>query len=111
MKNRERGWQRMTLEEMLQEAKRKAPKCRVCPVCNGLACKGEIPGLGGKGSGSTFIRNVEKLKSVRIQMDVLVENKEIDTTTSLFGHPVALPVYCAPVAGIKNNYGAEMSEE
>ena len=67
--------------------------------------------MGGKGSGSTFIRNVEKLKSVRIQMDVLVENQEIDTTSALFGHPVALPVYCAPVAGIKNNYGAEMSEE
>ena len=101
----------MTLEEIIQEAKKKSPKCRVCPVCNGLACKGEIPGLGGKGSGSTFIRNVEKLKSVRIQMDVLVENKEIDTTSTLFGNTVALPVYCAPVAGIKNNYGAEMTEE
>ena len=101
----------MTLEEIIQEAKRKSPKCRACPVCNGLACKGEIPGLGGKGSGSTFIRNVEKLKSVRIQMDVLVENKEIDTTSTLFGHTVSLPVYCAPVAGIKNNYGAEMTEE
>ena len=57
------------------------------------------PGLRGKGSGSTFIRNVEKLKSVRIQMDVLVENKEIDTTSTLFGHTVSLPVYCARGGG------------
>lgn len=101
----------MTLEEVLQQAKQRSAKCRVCPVCNGLACKGEIPGLGGKGSGRTFIRNVEKLRDVKIQMDVLVENKEIDTSSTLFGHTVSLPVFCAPVAGIKNNYGADMSEE
>ena len=100
----------MELKEVLQNAKERSAKCRVCPVCNGMACKGEIPGLGGKGSGSTFIRNVEKLKSVRIVMDVLVENREVDTSSMLFDHKVALPVYCAPIAGIRNNYGAEMSE-
>ena len=101
----------MTLAEILQEAKKKSPRCRVCPVCNGIACKGEIPGLGGKGSGRSFIRNVQKLQEVRIRMDVLAENRPVETSSALFGHPVTLPVYCAPVAGIKNNYGADMSEE
>ena len=25
--------------------------CRVCPVCNGVACAGEVPGMGGTLSG------------------------------------------------------------
>ena len=25
--------------------------CRVCKVCNGVACAGEVPGVGGKGTG------------------------------------------------------------
>ena len=35
-------------------------KCRECKECNGIACRGEIPGLGGKDTGRSFIRNVEK---------------------------------------------------
>ena len=34
-------------------------KCRECKESNGYECRGEIPGLGGKGTGSSFIRNVE----------------------------------------------------
>ena len=25
--------------------------CRVCPICNGRACAGEVPGMGGTGTG------------------------------------------------------------
>ena len=32
--------------------------CKVCKVCNGIACAGEVPGMGGKGSGSSFIDNL-----------------------------------------------------
>ena len=28
--------------------------CRVCKVCNGVACAGEVPGMGGKGTGDSF---------------------------------------------------------
>ncbi len=100
----------MEWNEVVENAKGKAVKCRFCPECNGIACKGQIPGLGGKGSGSSFIRNVEKMKDVRINLDVLVENHPIDTSSVLFSYPVSLPVFVAPIAGIKNNYGAEMSE-
>lgn len=24
------------------------PFCRVCPECNGVACRGEVPGMGAK---------------------------------------------------------------
>ncbi len=101
----------MNLQEVRDIAKQSCTKCHVCPICNGVACRGQVPGMGGKASGSTFIRNVEKLKEVRIQMDVIAEDKLIDTSTTLFGKKVSLPVYLAPIAGIKNNYGAEMTEE
>ncbi len=101
----------MTLQEVKQNAQNLCSKCKVCPACNGVACKGLVPGMGGKGSGSSFIRNVEKLKDVKIVMDVLVENKAPNTNTRLFNSDVSMPVYMAPIAGITNNYGAEISDE
>lgn len=100
----------MEWKEVIERAKLQAVKCRFCPECNGIACKGQIPGLGGKGSGSSFIRNVEKLKDVKINLDVLAENKPIDTSSSLFSYPVSMPVFIAPIAGILNNYGASISD-
>lgn len=85
-------------------------KCRNCKECNGFACRGEIPGVGGKATGSTFIRNVEKLKAIKINLNVVKASKEISTKTSLFGKEVSLPVYCAPIAGINMNYGVDMDE-
>lgn len=85
-------------------------KCRECKVCNGKACAGEIPGVGGKGSGSSFIRNVEALKNVKINFDLINDDVDPDTSSDLFGYQVSMPVYVAPIAGIKNNYGVDMSE-
>lgn len=101
----------MEIKEVYQNAKERCSKCFVCPVCNGVACKGQIPGMGGKGSGSTFIANVEALKKIKIKMDVIASNKEIDTSVTLFDKQVSFPVYLAPIAGIENNYGAKMSDE
>ena len=33
-------------------------KCRACKVCNGIACKGELPGMGGVFDSAIFIENV-----------------------------------------------------
>lgn len=101
----------MEINDVRQNAKERCSKCYVCPVCNGVACKGQIPGMGGKGSGSTFISNVEALKKVKIRMDVISSNQEVDTSSSLFGTSVSLPVYLAPIAGIENNYGAALSDD
>ena len=54
-------------------------KCRECKECNGLACRGEIPGLGGKGSGLSFIHNVEAFKKIKLNLDVCADAKEIST--------------------------------
>jgi hypothetical protein len=52
---------RATAKELMQGY------CRVCPVCNGKACAGEVPGMGGLGTGSAFMANVEALSRVRLK--------------------------------------------
>ena len=48
--------QNMTYKEVLQAAQGQMGPCRACPVCNGRACGGTIPGPGAKGSGTVAIR-------------------------------------------------------
>ncbi|MEG0273603.1 MAG: alpha-hydroxy-acid oxidizing protein [Longicatena sp.] len=97
-------------QEVYASAKQRCEKCRCCPVCNGAACRGETPGPGGKGSGSAFVRNVDMLKNIFITMDTISDNTEITTTADFFGHSVSLPVYGAPISGIKQNYGADLDD-
>ena len=99
-----------TWNEVYAMAKTKCEICRCCPSCNGHACRGETPGPGGKGSGESFVRNVQMLNRIHIHMDTIGEHTEIDTTTKFFNHPVRLPVYAAPISGIRQNYGADMED-
>lgn len=85
-------------------------KCRECKICNGIACRGEIPGLGGKDTGRSFIRNVEKMQEVKINMDVMCDDLPITSEVDILGVHMAMPVFVAPVAGIQNNYGANILE-
>ena len=57
--------------------------CKACPECNGRACKNQMPGPGAKGIGDTAIRNYDKWKEIRVQMDTLVEKRPIDTSLSV----------------------------
>ena len=65
--------------------------CKACPVCNGVACKNQIPGPGAKGVGDTAIRNYNKWAEIRVNMDTLCEGGTPDTHIELFGKnlPVA----------------------
>ena len=39
----------MTYEEVMKKAKSEiGPYCKVCPQCNGRACKNQMPGPGAK---------------------------------------------------------------
>ena len=82
----------MTYQEVLENArKRMAPRCRVCPECNGIACKGVMPGPAGKGASRTFQRNVAWLgEHVKLEMDVTGGNQERNMEISLFGKTFAL---------------------
>ncbi len=85
--------------------------CRVCPVCDGRACAGEVPGMGGLGSGRGFKANLEALAKWRFNMRLLHGITTPDTRITLLGHELALPVLAAPIGGVSFNMGGGVSEE
>ena len=85
--------------------------CKVCPVCNGKACAGQVPGMGGKGTGAAFKINIESLDAYKLNMRVIHAAKNPDTSTVLFGKRMDVPVFAAPVSGTTLNMGGKFSEE
>ncbi|MCR4397624.1 MAG: alpha-hydroxy-acid oxidizing protein [Firmicutes bacterium] len=84
--------------------------CRVCRVCDGFACRGEVPGFGGAGSGASFMNNVSALAAVKLNVRVLHGASEPKTGTSLFGVDLKFPIIGAPVAGVRINRMAGVTE-
>ena len=96
----------MTYQEVLENARTcMGPHCKSCPACNGLACKNTMPGPGAKGIGTGFIRNYQKWQELCVNMDTICENKPVDTSFTLFGQAVDLPVFAAPVGAMQLHYG------
>ncbi len=85
--------------------------CKVCPVCDGRACAGEVPGMGGLGTGQSFKNNVEALRAIRLNMRVLHDAAEPDTTADVLGLKLSMPVLAAPIGGVSFNMGGKMSEQ
>ena len=85
--------------------------CRVCPVCNGKACAGEVPGMGGLGTGSAFMANVQALAGYKFNMRLVHDITEPDTATSLLGLDLSMPVIAAPIGGVSFNMGGKRTEE
>ena len=75
----------MNYAELLQAARGQMGPCRACPVCNGRACGGNIPGPGANGSGTVAIRNFDAWRNVRLNMDTIHENFTPDTSLQLLG--------------------------
>lgn len=101
----------MTYQELLENARQKiAPQCRVCKECNGVVCKGEIPGTGGKGSGAAFKICLDFLSSIKIKLDTIYENEGQDTSISLFGKTFRYPFFVAPIGGMNLNYNGAITE-
>lgn len=97
---------------MLKSAKENLNgSCRVCSVCNGIVCSGEVPGMGGKGTGAAFKENIEALSSYKLNMRVIHDAKDPDTSIELFGEKMDIPVFAAPVSGTTLNMGGKFSEE
>ncbi len=85
--------------------------CKVCTVCNGKACAGQIPGMGGTESGHSFMHNVEALQRVRVEMKILYDGEqEPQTKTTLFGQELSMPVIAAPIGGVRANCTKAVSE-
>ncbi len=85
--------------------------CSVCPVCDGAACAGEVPGVGAIGSGGTFKENLRALKKYKINTRYIQENTKPDLETSLLGFELDFPVLAAPITGTTTNMNGALSEE
>lgn len=102
----------MNYKEVLKNAKANLNgSCRVCPVCNGKVCSGEVPGMGGKGTGEAFTANVDALRRHKLHMRVIHHATNPDTSIELFGKQMKIPVFAAPVAGAAFNMGGKFSEK
>lgn len=102
----------MTYQEILENARTCIGKyCKACPVCNGKACKNQVPGPGAKGVGDTAIRNYDKWQEIRVNMDTLCENKPVDTSLELFGKSFRYPFFAGPVGAVNLHYGDKYNDE
>jgi len=90
------------------------PICRICPQCDGVACAGDYPGIGGIGSGRSFQNNYLDLQQVGLRMKLIngsgPADKKPDTSTVLFGQKVSIPAMAAPVGGVFRTLGQALSE-
>ena len=101
----------MDYKELLKEARENLNgSCKVCKACNGVACAGEVPGMGGKGSGSAFTENFKSLQDVKINMRVIHNVLNPDTSVELLGKKMKAPIFAAPVTGTTLNMGGKISE-
>ena len=102
----------MNYKDMLKEARENLNgSCRVCKVCNGVVCAGEVPGMGGKETGSAFIQNFKSLQDIKINMRVIHNVSNPDTSVELFGKKMKAPIFAAPITGTTLNMGGKISEK
>lgn len=101
----------MNYNEVLENARKNmAGRCLVCKECNGVACRGVIPGPGGKGSGSSFISNYQRFKELKLNMDLVYRRTKIDTQVELFGRTFKYPFFAAPISAVEIHYPGYYSE-
>lgn len=102
----------MNYDEVLKNAKQNLNgSCRVCKVCNGVACAGEVPGMGGKGTGAAFMENIKALNEYKLNLRTIHDVKEPDLEIEMFGHKMSLPIFAAPISGTTLNMGGKFTEE
>ncbi len=101
----------ISLESIQNAAREKFKKiCYVCKNCDGRDCPTGIPGMGGAGTGASFRRNLESLKSYKVNTRLIHDIDEPDTSTDFLGMKLSLPVFAAPITGAVTNMGGAVNE-
>lgn len=81
------------------------PFCRACPVCDGRACAGVMPGPGDKGSGRVAEKNWRAWQGLCVNMDTLHGPFSADARATALGRELSLPVMVGPVGDVQRHYG------
>jgi isopentenyl diphosphate isomerase/L-lactate dehydrogenase-like FMN-dependent dehydrogenase len=61
-------------------------------VCNGVACAGEMPGMGGIGTGASFQNNVSALAGYRLNLKTVHDVSEPVLACKILGMDLSMPV-------------------
>jgi isopentenyl diphosphate isomerase/L-lactate dehydrogenase-like FMN-dependent dehydrogenase/biotin carboxylase len=101
----------LSMDLINQAAREKFKKiCYVCKNCDGRDCPTGVPGMGAIGSGSTFRRNAEALKSYKLTTRLIHDVYNPDTSCEFLGIPLSLPLMTAPITGAVTNMGGAIDE-
>ena len=79
--------------------------CSLCPVCDGKACAGKMPGMGGALSGSSFTENHNALQAVKLNMRTIHDAWEPNTAFSFCNEALVTPIMNGPIASPNVNCG------
>lgn len=102
----------MNIGVLKDEARKKMKGyCVVCKVCDGQWCAGNVPGMGGTGSGFSFKINYQSLKNIKLVLKTIHDVKNPSLNLKMFGHDMEFPVLGAPITGTKFNMGGAVTEE
>jgi isopentenyl diphosphate isomerase/L-lactate dehydrogenase-like FMN-dependent dehydrogenase len=102
----------LTETDVLARARERLyPTCRICPVCDGVACSGDPGGIAGSGSGMSFQNNFTALQHVKLVMRNVHDVTQADTSTTIFGHKISLPAVCAPMGPAGTKLGKGMTQQ
>lgn len=85
--------------------------CKACVVCDGVECRGKVPGIGGVGTGESFTENLRALARCKINLRTIHQIKAPDLSTELFGQKLSIPVLAAPITGMETNLAGGMDEK
>ncbi len=85
-------------------------QCFVCPDCDGVKCRGMVPGVGGVGLGTGFTRAVERLRRWDVVPSYLHGASIVDLRTRFLDRELSMPVIPAPITGAITNLGGAISE-
>ncbi len=85
--------------------------CRVCPQCDGRACAGQVPGMGGLGTGRSFMNNVESLAKIKLNLRTMHQAGQPDLSCDFLGARLSMPVMASPIGGVSFNMSNHISEE
>ncbi len=101
----------LTEEEIRIKAQRLfRGSCFACPVCDGEACAGLIPGMGSVGTGESFKANIKAIRKYKVNIKIIHNIKEVDTSVEIFGYKLKIPVIAAPVTGTDINMNNAIDE-
>ncbi len=104
--------QEMTMPEIHARARNLLGRfCRACRVCDGVFCAGMMPGMGGIGTGRSFMSNLEALARHAILPSFLHDVARPRLRSEFLGIELAFPVLAAPLTGTVTNMGGAVTEE